>query len=40
VSSWHTVVVPCEQRIGDGDILISHAQEKGIWMEMLVRLEP
>jgi hypothetical protein len=34
------IVVLSEQWVRYGDILFTHAQEKGIWMEMLVGFQP
>jgi hypothetical protein len=36
---WRLILLS-EQRVGDGDILFTHTQEKGVWMKVLVRFQP
>jgi hypothetical protein len=39
-SAVSRLIVLREQRVGYGDILFPHAQQKGVWVKMFIGLQP
>ena len=34
------LIAPRQKRVGDSDILVAHAQQKGVWVQVFVGFQP